>query len=64
MRGSTSSRPTFLTHRLLLGHGLSEALRVVPTRQGRLPHDTKNEQPRIVPIHPRVALHARHFVAC
>lgn len=46
------------------GMRLSEILRAVPTRQGWLLHDTKNDQPRIVPIHPRVAVCARHFVAC
>lgn len=46
------------------GMRLSEILRAVPRGTAWVLEDTKNGNPRIVPIHPRVAVCARHFEPC
>lgn len=46
------------------GMRLSEILRAVPSGSAWVLADTKNGNPRIVPIHPRVAVCARNFTPC
>ena len=46
------------------GMRLSEILRAVPSGGVWVLLDTKNGEPRNVPIHPKVAVCARHFKAC
>lgn len=46
------------------GMRLGEILRAVPRGTAWVLEDTKNGNPRIVPIHPRVAVCARHFTPC